>query len=180
MTETSLPTLNKFREYNLAFPKNKEILELKQQGKKIFGWLCTYVPEEIIHAAGAIPFRITGYAQEQELDDGNAYLYINNCSFSRSCFQMGFRQEYDYLDGIIAGSTCDGARRLFDLWVHYIETPFHHIMTVPRKYTERAHKLYFEQVTQFKDHLEEFMGVKISGEALLKSTNLYNESRALL
>jgi len=180
MTEISLPTLKKFREYNLAFPKNKEILELKQQGKKIFGWLCTYVPEEIIHAAGAIPFRITGYDQEQELEDGNAYLYINNCSFSRSCFQMGFRHEYDYLDGIVAGSTCDGARRLYDLWVHYIKPPFHHILTVPRKYTERAHKLYYEQVIHFKEHLEEFMGVKITEEALLKSVNLYNESRALL
>jgi bcr-type benzoyl-CoA reductase subunit C len=180
MTETLLPTLDKFREYNLAFPRNKEIEEARKQGRKIFGWLCTYVPEEVIHAAGALPLRITGYNQEQELDDGTAYMYINNCSFSRSCFQMGFRQEYDYLDGIVAGSTCDGARRLFDLWVHYIETPFHHIMTVPRKYTERAHNLYFQQVSQFKDKLEEFMGVKISDEALLKSANLYNESRALL
>ena len=180
MTDKLLPTLNKFREYNLAFPKNKEIEEARKEGRKIFGWLCTYVPEEVIHAAGALPLRITGYDQEQELEDGNAYMYINNCSFSRSCFQMGFRQEYDYLDGIIAGSTCDGARRLFDLWVHYIETPFHHILTVPRKYTERAHKLYYEQVQQFKNHLEEFMKIKITDDALLKSVHLYNESRALL
>jgi bzd-type benzoyl-CoA reductase N subunit len=175
-----LPTLNQFREYNREFPRNKEIEDARKQGRKIFGWLCTYVPEEIIHAAGALPLRITGYDQEQELEDGNAYLYINNCSFSRSCFQMGLRHEYDYLDGIVAGSTCDGARRLFDLWVHYIDIPFKHILTVPRKYTERAHKLYYLQVLDFKQHLEEFLGVKISDDALLKSINLYNESRALL
>ncbi len=175
-----LKTLDLFREVNAAFPKTAHILEHKQQGKKIFGWLCTYVPEEIIHAAGALPIRITGYSEEVELEDGNAYFYINNCSFSRSCLQLGLRGGYDFLDGVVGGSTCDGARRLFDLWHHYIGTPFHHIITVPRKYTEPAHELYYQQIVQFKQHLEEFLGIKISDEALLKSIDVYNESRALL
>jgi len=143
-----LNALDRFREVNRAFPKTSQILEHKSQGKKVFGWLCTYVPEEIIHAAGALPIRIIGDSHEAELDEGNAYLYINNCSFSRSCLQMGLRGDYDYLDGVIAGSTCDGARRLFDLWGHYIKVPFHHILTVPRKYTERAQALYYEQFPQ--------------------------------
>ena len=175
-----MQSLESFREVNHTFPKTEDIMELKRQGKKVFGWLCTYVPEEIIHAAGILPIRITGYAQETELDDGNAYLYINNCSFSRSCLQMGLRGEYDYLDGVVAGSTCDGARRLFDLWQYYIKVPFHHIITVPRKYTERAHGLYYEQVAQFKEHLEQYLDTRITDEALLKSISVYNESREAL
>jgi bzd-type benzoyl-CoA reductase N subunit len=155
-------------------------LEHKHQGNKVFGWLCTYVPEEVIHAAGVLPVRITGYSQETELEDGNAYLYINNCSFSRSCLQMGIRGEYGFLDGVVGGSTCDGARRLFDLWRYYIKTPFHHVLTVPRKHTQRAHDLYHDQVKQFKQHLEEFLDVQITDEKLLHSIDLYNESRALL
>jgi len=178
--DTKLPTLDHFRVVNHAFPKTKEIMDLKRQGKMIFGWLCTYVPEEIIHAAGILPVRITGYSREMELEDGNAYLYVNNCSFSRSCLQMGLRGEYDYLDGVVAGSTCDGARRLFDLWLHYIKTPFHHILTVPRKYTERAHGLYYEQVGMFKQHLEQYLNIKITDAALLQSIEVYNESRDLL
>jgi bzd-type benzoyl-CoA reductase N subunit len=177
---SKLPTLEHFRAVNRTFPKTKEILELKRQGKMVLGWVCTYVPEEIIHAAGILPVRITGYSQETELEDGNAYLYINNCSFSRSCLQMGLRGEYDCLDGVVAGSTCDGARRLFDLWIHYIKVPFHHMLTVPRKYTERAHGLYYEQVTTFKQHLEQYLNFKITDAALLQSIQLYNESRALL
>jgi len=173
-------TLDRFREVNDRFPKTAEILEHKRQGKKVFGWLCTYVPEEIIHAAGGLPVRITGYPQEMELEDGNAYVYINNCSFSRSCLQMGIRGEYDYLDGMVAGSTCDGARRLFDLWQYYIKTPFSHIITVPRKYTQSAHDLYYQQVSRFKQHLEEHLGVQISDKELLHSIAVYNEARALL
>ena len=180
MSYTELQSLESFREVNHTFPKTEDIMELKRQGKKVFGWLCTYIPEEIIHAAGILPIRITGYAQETELDDGNAYLYINNCSFSRSCLQMGLRGEYDYLDGVVAGSTCDGARRLFDLWQYYIKVPFHHILTVPRKYTERAHGLYYEQVAQFKEHLEQYLDTRITDEALLKSISVYNESREAL
>jgi len=172
--------LEKFCEVNNTFPKTTHILEHKHQGKKVFGWLCTYVPEEIIHAAGALPIRITGYSKEMELEDGTAYLYINSCSFSRSCLQLGLKGEYNFLDGVAGGSTCDGARRLFDLWRNYIDTPFYHVLTVPRKYTQSAHDLYHSQVLQFKVHLEEFMGIQITDESLCQSIGVYNESRALL
>jgi bzd-type benzoyl-CoA reductase N subunit len=177
---TELKWLDKFREVNRDFPKTKLLQEHKDHGGKIFGWLCTYIPEEIIHAAGILPIRIIGYSRETDLDEGTAYLYVNNCSFSRSCLQLGLQGEYDFLDGVVGGSTCDGARRLFDLWRNYIGTPFHHVLTIPRKYTEKAHSLYFYEVEQFTRHLEEFLGTKISDEALRASINLYNETRRLL
>jgi bzd-type benzoyl-CoA reductase N subunit len=175
-----LSVLDRFRELNGSFPKTAQILEHKSRGGKVIGWLCTYVPEEIIHAAGALPIRIIGYSHEANLDDANAHLYINNCTFSRSCLQLGLEGQYDFLDGVVGGSTCDGARRLFDVWRQYVGTPFHHVMTVPRKFTERAHKLYYDEVVLFKKHLEEYLGVSISDEALLKSTILLNETRGLL
>lgn len=175
-----MSVLDRFRELNESFPKTAQILEHKSRGGKVIGWLCTYVPEEIIHAAGALPIRIIGYSHEANLDDANAHLYINNCTFSRSCLQLGLEGQYDFLDGVVGGSTCDGARRLFDVWRQYVGTPFHHVMTVPRKYTENAHQLYYSEVLQFKKHLEEYLNVAITDEALLKSTILLNESRGLL
>ena len=86
--ESRLHALDRFRKVNEAFPKTEQVLQHKAQGKKIFGWLCTYVPEEVIHATGALPIRITGYSHESDLEDGTAYFYHNNCSFStssRSC-----------------------------------------------------------------------------------------------
>ena len=175
-----MSVLDRFRELNESFPKTSQILEHKSRGGKVIGWLCTYVPEEIILAAGALPIRIIGYSHEANLDDANAHLYINNCTFSRSCLQLGLEGQYDFLDGVVGGSTCDGARRLFDVWRQYVGTPFHHVMTVPRKYTENAHHLYYSEVLQFKKHLEEHLNVDISDEALLKSAILLNESRSLL
>ncbi|MFC1910204.1 2-hydroxyacyl-CoA dehydratase subunit D [Chloroflexota bacterium] len=169
-----------FREYNRSFPDIQPITEFKSSGKQIFGWVCTYVPEEVIHAAGALPVRVTGYSSEEELDEGNAYLYVNNCSFSRSCLQMAAKGGYSYLDGLVAGSTCDGARRLFDVWAAYINTPFRHILTVPRKYDDDAHALYYKQVVAFKEKLEQYIDVNISDGALHNSISTYNESRTPL
>jgi bzd-type benzoyl-CoA reductase N subunit len=172
--------MERFKEANRTFPKSPEILSAKARGQKVMGWVCTYVPEELLHAAGALPVRISGYARETDLQDGTAYFYVNNCSFARSCLQLGLRGEYDYLDGFVAGSTCDAARRLFDLWRHYVPVPFTHVMTVPRKYTDRALDLYFTQVLEMKKGLEEHLGVGITAQALMNSIALYNESRSLL
>lgn len=177
---TDLKTLELFRETNRTFPRTKEILQFKSQEGKVFGWLCTYVPEEVIMAAGALPIRITGDIEEGDIEEGNAYLYINNCSFSRSCLQLGITGKYDFLDGIAAGSTCDGARRLYDIWHNYINTPFYHMLSVPRKFTPAAHKVYYSQVVSFKEHLEKFLGIHIADDALVKAAQLCNEMRDLL
>jgi benzoyl-CoA reductase subunit C len=172
--------LNRFREVNNTYPETDHIKSYKADGKKVFGWLCTYVPEELIHAAGGLPVRITGYQQETELDDANAHLYIVSCSFSRSCLQMGLKGQYRFLDGVVAGSTCDGARRLFDHWCRYVKTSFSQILSVPRKYNDSTMELYYQEVLELQKNLENYLEVKITGEALLDSIKTFNKSRALL
>ncbi len=35
--------------------------------RPVFGYFCTYTPEEIIHAGGGIPFRIIGQQKERRM-----------------------------------------------------------------------------------------------------------------
>jgi len=172
--------IERFREINRTYPSTEQIREWKSGGKKVFGWLCTYIPEELVHAAGALPVRISGYPQETELDDANAHLYIVSCSFSRSCLQMALRGRYQDLDGILAGSTCDGARRLFDHWCRYRKPDFSRIISVPRKYNESTLELYFQEIIELKKGLERFLNTEITDEALIQSIEVYNRSRELL
>lgn len=178
---TEVPkSLQKMRELCDDFPKAKAIMDWKEAGKKVVGWVCTYVPEEVIMAAGMLPIRVTGVSRELELEQANAYLYINNCSFSRTCMELALQKQYDYLDGFVAGATCDGSRRLYDVWKVYIQTPFQHILSVPRKFTEDAHHLYFQEVEEYKEALEEFSGQKITDEALKEASAVCNRTRELL
>jgi len=114
-----------------------------------------------------------------DLEEANAWMYINTCSFIRSCAQLVIGKHLDFLDGFVAGSTCDPARRLWDLWNHYSFTPFVHIMSVPRKNDERAHERFRLEVAAFKEALETFFSVRICDEALLDSIRLYNRTREL-
>ncbi len=175
-----MDVLEYFTQYNDSFPDSARIAEFKEKGRRVFGWLCTYIPEELIHAAGALPIRVTGYSQEKELEDGTAFLYGNTCSFSRSCLQMAIDKKLDFLDGLIGGSTCDGARRLYDQWTMFLGVPFSHMVTVPRKYNEGACALYCGQIAQLKERLEEYLNVTITDSALEKSIELYNRSRTLM
>jgi benzoyl-CoA reductase subunit C len=33
-------------------------MDYKKQGKKVIGFFCSYIPEEIIYAGGMLPYRI--------------------------------------------------------------------------------------------------------------------------
>lgn len=175
-----LETLREVREINSSFPYTAPIRAWKEQGKKVIAFECTYVPEEIIHAAGILPIRLTGDSRELDLEEANAYMYINTCSFVRSCLELVLRKQYDFLDGFVSATTCDSSRRLTDVWKYYKLTPFVYILDVPRKMTERAHKLYREEVQDLKQRLEEFFDVDISAQALRQAITVYNKGRELL
>ncbi|MBI1987961.1 MAG: 2-hydroxyacyl-CoA dehydratase [Nitrospinae bacterium] len=152
--------------------------ELKEQGKRIIGWVCIYVPEEILHAAGFLPIRILGSADETSIAD--AYLYSNNCSFGKNCLEDAFQGHYDSLDGMVTCNSCDVMRRFYDMWEIYLKTPFTHIMTVPCRGDESVVPGFRNELMRFKGKLEEAFSLEIQPEALRESIALYNRTRRLL
>ncbi|MDP7239640.1 MAG: benzoyl-CoA reductase, partial [Dehalococcoidia bacterium] len=53
----------------------------ERTGGKVVGCLCTYTPEEVIHAAGALPVRVLGGHQPQDITE--PHIYNMYCSFCR-------------------------------------------------------------------------------------------------
>ncbi len=152
----------------------------KEQGKKVIAFQCTYVPEEVIYAAGIMPVRLVGgEIREMELEDANAWMYINTCSFIRSCAQLVMGGHYDFLDGFVAAATCDPTRRLAAVWKHCHFTSFLHVIDVPRKFTERAQERYRLEVLGLKQALEEFFKVEITDKALWDAVKVFNRTREL-
>ena len=92
------------------------------EDKKKIGWFCSYVPEELIIAAGLEPMRLKG--QVTKLKEVDAYVFSNICPYLKNILDSGLRRKLDHLDGIIFTNSCDGMRKLYDLWFQYIQTPF--------------------------------------------------------
>lgn len=187
----TLKTMEEVRKLNTSIPYVEGAIDSgrchapsikvwKERGKKVVAFQCTYVPEEVIHAAGIHTVRLVGgETRELELEDANAWMYINTCSFIRSCAQLVLTKHYDFLDGIVVPATCDPTRRLADVWKHCGFTSFLHVMDVPRKTTERAHERYQYEVLGLKESLEQFFKVDISDQALWDAVKVFNRTREL-
>jgi len=174
--------IDKIRELNQGSPGIEAIRKWKAAGGRVVGWACSwnYIPEELIWAAGMLPVRVIGDGDEPQLEQADNYLHADSCSFSRSCFERSLLGQFDFLDGFVASSSCDGIRRLADVWKTYISVPLVYMVDVPWKLTDRAGKFYFNEVVELKERLERHFNVKITMDALKSSIELYNRTRVLL
>lgn len=159
---------------------NPAIKSWKEKGKKVVGYFCSYVPEEILYAADILPYRVrpTGCGETTSAD---VYLSHVNCTYVRSCLQFALEGRYKSLDGLVFSNSCDHVRRLYDLWRETVEHPsFMHFVQVPHKTTDEAVAFYQGEVTKFKENVERSFGVQITEERLSNAIQVYNETRSLL
>ncbi|MBI4288253.1 MAG: 2-hydroxyacyl-CoA dehydratase [Chloroflexi bacterium] len=168
-------TIKRFRE---AVDNRYETIKRRKGSQRVVGWMCSYMPEEVIHAAGLYPVRVLG--GESAPSHADAYLHINMCSLVRSCLEEAFQGNYQFLDGFVTLNTCDNIRRLYDVWAYYIKTPFTHILSLPHKVNDDAIEYFRTELVRLQQHIEQHFGVAVSHEALRKSIATFNQTRRLL
>jgi bzd-type benzoyl-CoA reductase N subunit len=159
--------------------QNNHVSDWKDQGKKVVGYVCTYMPEEILYAVDILPFRITGRGVN-ETSQADSYLSRFNCSFARCCLELSFSGAYDFLDGAVWVNGCDHIRRCYDNWKAKNPRPFMYMLPVPHKLFAEGRQWFKEEVTMLKEAVEEHFGVKITPEKLTEAVTTYNETRRLL
>ena len=153
--------------------------ELKAEGKRIIGYLCSFTPVEIIAAADLVPYRIMGN-MKQPITHADAYLETIACPFTRSCLDTALKGSYDFLDGFVVPHACDNVVKLYDLWAHNIEHTYAHFVNVPHTLSSASFEFFETELNTFKRSLERFSGRKITTEGLNRSIQLHNEQRALV
>lgn len=144
---------------------NPEIESWRKQGGKVVGYFCSAVPEEIVTAAGLMPFRMRATGSEGTVLS-DAYFSNINCSFPRHCFNTALLGKYDFLEGVICISSCDHLRRVYDNWKRYVKTPFLEMLSLPRKTDELQVGWYHDELLNLRKSLEKHFGVKITDERL--------------
>lgn len=157
---------------------------LKQQyanstnSKKYIGWISSYVPEEIIIAAGFQTYRIMGNTSPLSLS--TTYLIGNLCSFVQSCLESALKGEYDFLSGAVIVNDSDAMKRLYDAWIRTAKTPFVYLIDTPKVADDLPCERYKEELSDFISKIEEFFKVKITDNALKDAIKLCNKTRVLL
>ncbi|MFB3925300.1 MAG: 2-hydroxyacyl-CoA dehydratase subunit D [Syntrophales bacterium] len=148
----------------------------KETGKKVVGYFCSYVPEELIIAAGAHPFRIFGTKGDIRLADAHFQSYC--CSLVRGALEEGLSGGLDFLDGVIFPHTCDSIQRLSDIWRLNIPGMFHADFVLPVKLdTESAKNYYIAVLRRLKADIEKGLKARITDEDLGRAIHTCNAIR---
>jgi len=176
-----LKALNEMQRLTSPFPESVAVKEWKATtGRFVIGWYNPYVPEEIIHAAGMLPFEVTGDNEPVQMQGAEAHIYSNSCSKVRTCWQLGLDGKYDFLDGYVSTHMCDQDMRLHEVWSYYRKLPFMELIYAPRKRTEEAVQLYLKDLEGFRDRLSQYLICRIPDQHISKSIRLYNRGRVLM
>lgn len=154
------------------------IKQAKEEGRKVVGTYCTFAPEELILAAGAIPIGLCG-TKEDPIPAAEEILPRNLCPLIKSSYGFAATDTCPFFmaaDLIVAETTCDGKKKMFELMAEIKPVHLMHLPQFPLADSSLA--LWTEEIRRFKSRLEEF-GLKITGERILEAIRVKNEeSRA--
>lgn len=154
----------------------KEIIDRKSSGSKFIGTFCIYVPEEIVLALDAIPLALCG-GTALSIPYAEKTFPRNICPLVKSTLGLAFSRTCPYApikDMAVGETTCDAKKKTWDVLSKKINF---HVMEVPQKKEAKDKELWFEEVRNFKNRLEELTGKKLSSEKLAKSIQLMNRKR---
>ena len=158
---------------------NPYIEEWKREGKKVLGFICSYAPEEVLQAAGVLPYRIKAL-ESTETTKADVYLYKYHCTFCRHFLNLVISGAYDFLDGVVFMNPCDTIRRVYEIWEKIRRPAFMGFVTVPHVINDHGFKFYLEELQYLKRELEVFLRRQILDKDLENAVHTYNEMRELL
>lgn len=148
-------------------------------GGKVVGAFCSYAPEEIIQAAGALPLRIFSGKKDISLADRHLQSYC--CSLVRGVLEDALSGAWKFLDGVVFPHTCDSIQRLSDIWRLNVPYGFHADVVLPVKLdTDSARDYLTDVLRTFRTDLEKKLDVVITDDALRSSMDLCGRLRGVL
>ncbi len=177
---TTLQTIEKIKKLTTPFPQNNVVKEWKNQGRRILGYFELGIPEEIIHAANMLPFRVSGDNDSIPMLGIEGYFLPNSSSIPRTAFQLVLDGKYDFLDGLTVSIVNEASRRIYDNWLAYKPLPYMDTIYLPLKRTEDALQMYQADLEDWRSRVSEFRGARIIDRDLQRAIQVYNKGRDLM
>lgn len=153
------------------------VKNLKEQGQPIVGVYCTFMPEELVMASGAIQISLCSTSDET-IPDAEEDLPRNLCPLIKSSYGFGKTDKcpYFYFSDLVVGeTTCDGKKKMYEYMEEFKDT---YLMHLPHnRDSEASKKLWYSELVNFKEKLEDFFGVTITEEQIQEAIKMKNHER---
>ena len=155
------------------------VKNLKDQGVPVVGAYCTYLPKEIVQAAGAATIGLCSMSDET-IEEAEKDLPRNLCPLIKSSYGFAKTEKcpYFYFSDIVVGeTTCDGKKKMYEYMAEFKDV---FLMQLPNRQDEPSLKLWKGEVLRFKAYLEEKLGVEITEEKVREAVRLDNRIRVAM
>ena len=159
--DTTFPTVKRWRE----------------RGGKVVGHFQVNFPEEIVHAAGLLPFKVRGAPIDTVQSDSHFGSYL--CSILKTSLELALSNTVQ-LDMFVSHPICDAARNLAAIWGRNVSYPCQ-ILYLPQNPNSPHSAIYLRgEYDRLKRSIEEISSQAITDEALRSSIAVFNENRLLI
>jgi benzoyl-CoA reductase/2-hydroxyglutaryl-CoA dehydratase subunit BcrC/BadD/HgdB len=158
----------------------KELNDERENGRKIIGSFCVFVPEEIVLAAGCTSVGLCSgadFAQEEV----EKVVPRNTCSLIKSFFGFKLGKVCPYMevsDLIVGENTCDGKKKSFETFKEMV--PNFYQMDLPQTKTPQSKEMLKQEFMRFLKQLEDMSGNTVSYESLKEGIAITNAKRKAL
>ncbi|HQO39148.1 MAG TPA: double-cubane-cluster-containing anaerobic reductase [Spirochaetota bacterium] len=149
----------------------------REQGAAVAGLYCGYAPMELIHAMDIVPAVLCAFSNAQ-IEAAEEHLPANLCPLIKSSYGFVIRDTcpfYAVSDVVIAETTCDGKKKMFELMSHI--RPLY-VMDLPQVPDEKeARDEWKSMILKVKSFMEKHTGKSTTEdkiEASIKDTNRKN------
>ncbi|HDJ1198352.1 TPA: 2-hydroxyacyl-CoA dehydratase subunit D [Escherichia coli] len=176
---TDLPAI--FDQFSEARQKGfLTVMDLKERGIPLVGTYCTFMPQEIPMAAGAVVVSLCSTSDET-IEEAEKDLPRNLCPLIKSSYGFGKTDKcpYFYFSDLVVGeTTCDGKKKMYEYMAEFKPV---HVMQLPNSVKDDASRaLWKAEMLRLQKTIEERFGHEISEDALRDAIALKNRERRAL
>ncbi|MFA4987327.1 MAG: double-cubane-cluster-containing anaerobic reductase [Candidatus Brocadiia bacterium] len=165
----------------LEYNEYRLIRKAQESGAFIAGLYCEYAPFELVVAAGGIPVCLCGYSNEM-IAPAESVLPSNLCPLIKSSFGYFLTDEHPFFtdsDVIIAETTCDGKKKMFELLSRKLGKEVFLLELPQSQVSERSRNEWRSEIARLWEYLCERYKVPPAGreERLRQAIRLMNSER---
>lgn len=164
---------------SIAKNPHRQLDKIIDGGKNVIGCVPVYCPEELVYAAGMIPFGIWG-ADGKELSKAKLYFPAFICSVVQSALELGLEGAFDRMKGVMIPVLCDSLKCMgqnFKAGVPQVE--FLPVIHPQNRKIEAGQEFLRSQYQKLRKRLGE-IGTPISDDMLSEAISVYNNHRRVM
>ena len=160
----------------IANDPRKQLDAVLAEGKKAVGIMPYYAPEELVYAAGMVPFGMWG--AEIQVSESKRYFPAFYCSIIHTILDLGIRGEFKGLSAVMIPLTCDSLKGMGANWRYGVkDIPVIDVAYAQNRKLAAGVEFTESQIKKIRGQVEELAGCKISDWALAKANKVYNDNR---